>query len=53
MAVTNNIEASIVPDLNEYISNYIFKNILLKYENNYTDLELGKIITKLNSIPHI
>ena len=51
LAVTNNIEASIVPDLNEYISNYIFKNILLKYENNYTDLELGKIITKLNSIP--
>ena len=49
--ITNSIEGKIVPELDEFIMNYIFKNILIKYQNNYTDIELGKIITRLNAIP--
>ena len=49
--ITSYIEAYIIPQLNEYVTNYIFRNLLIKYENNYTDLELGKIITRLNTIP--
>jgi len=51
LTTTNYIEAKIIPELNEYIMNYIYKYILIKYENNYSDLELGKIITRLNAIP--
>ncbi len=50
-AITTYIESYIIPDLNDYIINFIFKNILKKYENSYTDLELGKIIVRINSIP--
>jgi len=49
---TTYIESFMIPNLNEYIINYIFKNLLKKYENNYGDIELGKIITRFNTIPH-
>ena len=48
---TTYIESFMIPNLNEYIINYIFKNLLKKYENNYGDIELGKIITRFNTIP--
>jgi len=44
-------ENLIIPELNKYIITYIFKNILKKYNNNYEDIELGKLITKLTTIP--
>ena len=49
--VTSYIEALFIPEMNEYIINYIYKNLLIKYENNYTDIELGKILARINSIP--
>jgi len=49
--ITTYIESYIIPDLNEYIINYIFRNLLKKYENNYEDIELGKIITRITTIP--
>ena len=48
---TTYIESFMIPNLNEYIINYIFKNLLKKYENNYGEIELGKIITRINTIP--
>ena len=45
------IESYLIPEFNEYIINYIFKNLLLKYENNIKEIELGKIISRLNLIP--
>ena len=44
-------ESYIVPELNHFIINYIFKNILKKYENSSEELEIAKIITRLSLIP--
>jgi ABC-type multidrug transport system fused ATPase/permease subunit len=49
--ITTYIEAYFIPELNSYIINYIFKYILIKYENEVTDLEIGKIITRISTIP--
>ena len=49
--ITSYIESYMIPEMNEYIINYIFKNLLFKYENNFTDIELGKIITRIGNIP--
>lgn len=49
--LTSWAENLIIPELNKYIITYIFKNILKKYNNNYEDIELGKLITKLTTIP--
>ena len=48
---TTYIESYMIPELNGYIINYIFKNLLKKYENSITEIELGKIITRINVIP--
>ena len=50
-ATTTYIESFMLPELNEYIINYIFKNLLLKHENKYEDTDLGKLITRLSTIP--
>ena len=50
-AITVYIESFMIPDMSEYVINYIFKNLLKKYENNFDDIELGKIITHLSIIP--
>jgi ABC-type multidrug transport system fused ATPase/permease subunit len=51
MSMTGYIEAVVYPDIWVILRNYILKNILYRYENDYQDLELGKIITELNVIP--
>ncbi len=51
MSMTGYIEAIVYPDIWVILRNYILKNILYRYENDYQDLELGKIITELNVIP--
>ena len=51
LAYTGFIESKIYPDIWVYLRNYIMKNILYRYETDYQDLELGKIITELNTIP--
>jgi len=43
----------LIPEFNENISNLFYEKILKYYENNYTDLELGKILTRINSLPSI
>jgi ABC-type multidrug transport system fused ATPase/permease subunit len=49
--ITSYIEAYFIPDLNHYIINYIFKNLLRKYENSISEIELGKITSRLSTIP--
>jgi ABC-type branched-subunit amino acid transport system ATPase component len=46
------LEENIIPELFSYITNYIYKNLLLKYENSYTDIEVGKVITIMLELPH-
>lgn len=50
--VTTYIESYIIPEMNHYIINYIFKNLLKKYENSVTEMELGKIITRISTLPN-
>jgi len=47
------LESIILPSFNKYITNYIFEKILYYHENNYSNLELGKILTKINILPAI
>jgi ABC-type multidrug transport system fused ATPase/permease subunit len=42
-----------IPKFNEYILNYIYTNILLKHQNNYSEIELGKLISRINTIPTV
>jgi ABC-type multidrug transport system fused ATPase/permease subunit len=47
------LDIYLIPEFNESISNTFFENILIHYENNYTDLELGKILTRINGLPSV
>lgn len=49
--ITSYIESLLIPKFNEYIINYIFKHLLYKYEDSIKDIEMGKIITKISTIP--
>jgi ABC-type multidrug transport system fused ATPase/permease subunit len=51
--VIHYLESKLIPSFNEYILNYIYTNLLVKYQNNYTDIELGKLISRINTIPTI
>jgi len=44
-------ESYIIPEMNHFIINYIFENILKKYENSSEELEIAKIVTRLSLIP--
>jgi ABC-type multidrug transport system fused ATPase/permease subunit len=48
---TSLIESELIPKMNGYITNFIFSNLLKKYENSISEIELGKIITRLTVIP--
>ena len=50
-STTTYIESFMIPELNGYVINYIFENLLKKYENSISDIELGKIITRLSVVP--
>lgn len=47
------LDSIIIPKFNEYIVNHIYKKLLLYYQNSYSDLELGKITSRLNTLPGI
>lgn len=49
--ITTYIESYFIPEINNFIINYIFKNLLMKYEDSLTELEIGKIITRISTIP--
>ena len=50
--LTTYYESFIFPKLNNFVLDYLYKNLLIKYENNYEELELGKIINRLIFIPN-
>jgi ABC-type multidrug transport system fused ATPase/permease subunit len=45
------VEIKFLPKMNEYIINFLYKNILLKNKNNYTEIEFGKLISRTNLLP--
>ena len=46
------MESYLIPEMNGYVINYIFRNLLIKHENSFSDIELGKLISRLSTIPH-
>jgi ABC-type bacteriocin/lantibiotic exporter with double-glycine peptidase domain len=51
--ISSKLETIIIPEFNKYVSNVLFQKIIYFYENNYADLELGKILARINSLPSI
>lgn len=51
--ITSKLDTKLVPESYEYIMNYIYRNLLYGYENNYSDLELGRLFKKMNDTPFI
>jgi len=47
------LDIFLIPELNKTLSDVFFEKILYYYENNYTDLELGKLLTRINGLPSI
>lgn len=47
-----NLNAQIVPKMYEHIMVLVYHRLLLLYENNYTDIELGKLFTHVNNAPY-
>ncbi len=46
-------ESILLPEIHAHYVNFIFNNIILKYKNEYTDLDMGSIIGKITAIPTI
>jgi ATP-binding cassette subfamily B protein len=51
--ISSYLEAQIIPSFNKYVSDFLFEKIIYFYENNYADLELGKILSRINSLPSV
>jgi len=49
----NYLETILVPSSSEHILNFIYKNTIKKYENKYEDIELGRLITRINQLPNV
>jgi ATP-binding cassette subfamily B protein len=51
--VVSKLDIYLIPEFNESVSNIFYEKILYYYENNYTDLELGRLLTRINGLPSI
>ena len=51
--LTNMIEASLLPEWKGFFMDWIFEKLLKVYENKMTDIELGKLIVDLVTLPRI
>jgi ABC-type multidrug transport system fused ATPase/permease subunit len=49
--ITSYMDSFLLPSMNEYLINYIYKHLLLKYEDQYEEIELGKIVSRITIIP--
>lgn len=52
-AIMGYLDSIVIPNFNENIVNQIYSKILLSYQSDYQDLELGKIVSRLNLLPTI
>jgi ABC-type multidrug transport system fused ATPase/permease subunit len=52
-AIMTYLDSIIIPNFNEFIVNQIYSKLLQSYQTEYKDLELGKIISRLNALPAI
>jgi ABC-type bacteriocin/lantibiotic exporter with double-glycine peptidase domain len=52
-SIMSYIDSIIISDFNEYAVNELYKKILLSYKSEFQELELGKIISRLNTLPGV
>jgi ABC-type multidrug transport system fused ATPase/permease subunit len=52
-AINSKLDIFLIPEFSESITNQFFEKIVKHYQNNYTDLELGKILTRINGLPTV
>ncbi len=46
-------ESKLLPEINAHYIDFIYSNLIKKYKNQYSDLDMGSIIGKMTSIPTI
>lgn len=51
--VMSYLDSILIPKFNEFIVNQIYSKLLQSYQTEYKDLELGKIVSRLNTLPSI
>lgn len=44
-------EARLLPEINAHYIDFIYSNLIKKYKNQYSDLDMGTILGKMTSIP--
>jgi ABC-type multidrug transport system fused ATPase/permease subunit len=47
------INSELIPKFNEYVHNYIYEKMLTSLQNTYTEIEIGKILSRLGVLPSI
>jgi len=52
-AIMNYLDSIVIPNFNEFVVNQIYSKLLQSYQTEYKDLELGKIVSRLNTLPAI
>jgi ABC-type bacteriocin/lantibiotic exporter with double-glycine peptidase domain len=50
-ALQHYYEAQLLPEINAYYIDFIYSNLIKKYKNQYSDLDMGTILGKMTSIP--
>ncbi len=51
--ISTKIDTIIITEFNKSITKTLYEKILYYYENNYADLELGKILGRINILPSV
>lgn len=51
--INSKLDAILITNFNESVSNIFYTKIIKFYENNYKDLELGKLSYRINSVPTV
>jgi len=51
--INSKLDTKLITNFNESISNIFFEKIINFYENNYKDLELGKLTFRINQVPTV
>lgn len=52
-SLQHHYEAQLLPEINAHYIDFIYSNIIKKYKNQYSDLDMGSILGKMTSIPTI
>ena len=52
-SLQHHLEAKLLPMINGYYIDFIYQNVILKYRNSFTDIDMGSLLSKISTIPTI